>query len=310
MICTLAPAHLTGLTAFQLFALLLWLCPALAPLPLVLFVLLCLFAPLFPALPFYLPIITRGQREGASVALTIDDGPDPEVTPRVLERLAQQGMPATFFLIAAKAERHPDLVKAILAGGHTLGNHSYSHFPFLMMKGKKVLRQEIERAQAVFRTFGVVPLAFRPPVGITNPTLWRILLDQGMYCVNFSCRAADFGNRRIKHLAAKILARVRPGDIILLHDVAPRPGGLEVLLAEFDTLLQGLRDKQLEVVPLARLIGKEVMRPLEDPRGINPAAQFYDDLAPAYEHEQFHTPVAIARRAEQASVTTKTSKPA
>ena len=161
MICPLSPAHLTGLAAFQLFALLLWLCPVLAPVPLVLFVLLCLLAPLFPGFSFFLPIIARGRRAGNRVALTFDDGPDPEVTPRVLELLARHQAPATFFLVAAKAERHPGLVQAILDGGHTLGNHSYSHFPFLMLKGRAALRREIEQAQAVFRTFGVVPLAIR-----------------------------------------------------------------------------------------------------------------------------------------------------
>ena len=265
MMSPLAPAHRAGLAAFLLFALLLWRCPVLAPLPLLLFVLLCLLAPVFPAFSFYLPILTRGSRAENSVALTIDDGPDPELTPQVLERLAERGLPATFFLIAAKAERHPELVRAILAAGHTLGNHSYSHFPFLMLKGQRLLRQEVDLAQAVFRGFGVVPLAFRPPVGISSPALGPILRDQGMYCVNFSCRAPDLGNRRIQRLAARILAKVRPGDIILLHDVAPRPGLLEPLLAEFDSLLAGLADRGLRVVPLAELIGRPVMAALAQP---------------------------------------------
>ena len=300
MICPLSPAHLTGLAAFQLFALLLWLCPVLAPVPLVLFVLLCLLAPLFPGFSFFLPIIARGRRAGNRVALTFDDGPDPEVTPRVLELLARHQAPATFFLVAAKAERHPGLVQAILDGGHTLGNHSYSHFPFLMLKGRAALRREIEQAQAVFRTFGVVPLAFRPPVGVTSPALWRILLDLGMCCVNFSCRAADLGNRRIGRLAAKLLAKVRPGDILLLHDVVPPAGDTPALLAEFEALLQGLGARQLEVVPLARLIDREVMQTLASTGEVKPAARFYDGLAATYDHEQFCTKVSISRRTEQA----------
>ena len=300
MLCPLTPAHLAGLAAFQLFGLLLWLCPVLAPLPLALFVLVCLVAPLLPAFPFFLPIRTRGRRDEAKVALTFDDGPDPETTPRVLALLARHGTPATFFLIGSKAERHPDLVRAILAGGHSLGNHSYSHFPFLMLKGRAVLVREVERAQAVFRTFGVVPRAFRPPVGITSPVLWRPLLDLGMFCVNFSCRAGDLGNRRIGRLGARLLAKVRPGDILLLHDVAPRAARPEALLEEFETLLAGLETQGLAVVPLARLLGKEVMGTLEQPRDTNPAVRFYDDLAATYDHEQFCTGVAIARRTEVA----------
>ena len=300
MICLLSPAHLAGLTAFQLFALLLFLNPALAPLPLILFVLLCLIAPVFPAFSFFLPILTHGRRDGTDVALTFDDGPDPEITPKVLALLARHRVHATFFLIAAKAERHPELVKAILAGGHTVGNHSYSHFPFLMLKGKRVLRREIESAQAVFRQFGVVPVAFRPPVGITSPALWRILMDQGMCCVNFSCRAADLGNRRVSHLAAKLLAAVRPGDIVLLHDVAPHRGGAEHLLGQFEAFLRGLEARELRVAPLSRLLGREVMQTLATAEPGNPAAQFYDGLASSYDHEQFCTGVSLSRRTEQA----------
>jgi peptidoglycan/xylan/chitin deacetylase (PgdA/CDA1 family)/2-polyprenyl-3-methyl-5-hydroxy-6-metoxy-1,4-benzoquinol methylase len=300
MICPLAPAHLAGLTAFQLFALLLFLNPALAPAPLLLFVLVCLFAPMFPGFSFFLPITTHGRRDLQAVALTIDDGPDPAFTPQVLELLGRHGVQATFFMIGAKAEAHPQLVEAILASGHTIGNHSQHHHPFLMLMGKRRLRQEIEAAQAVFRSFGIVPLAFRPPVGITSPALWRILLELGMNCVNFSCRAADLGNRRCANLAARLLGKVRPGDIVLLHDVSPRDGQAVALLAEFDTFLTGLKARNLEVQPLARIIGKEVMQTTSASTGAGPAARFYDGLADTYDHEQFSTGVSISRRREQA----------
>jgi peptidoglycan/xylan/chitin deacetylase (PgdA/CDA1 family)/2-polyprenyl-3-methyl-5-hydroxy-6-metoxy-1,4-benzoquinol methylase len=298
MICPLSPAHFVALGTFQLFVVLLFFNIHLAPLPLLVFILLCCIAPLFPRFSFFLPIISRGERELKAVALTFDDGPDPAVTPQLLALLAQHKVHATFFVTGVRAERYPEIIQAILAGGHTIGNHSYSHSPLLMFKGRATLQHEIAAAQNVIRHFGVVPLAFRPPVGITNSRLWRVLLENGMFCVNFSRRAADFGNRRVTRLAQRLLVKVKPGDILLLHDVAPRQGDVTELLQEFSALIAGLREKGLEILPLGRLIGKEVMQwgtPESDP---NPAEQFYNGLAATYDHEQFASKVSRARRTE------------
>lgn len=259
MIRPLSPAHYVAFGAFLLFAVLLYFHSGLAPLPLVIFVLLSLVTPFLPGFSFFLPIVSRGERGAIGVALTFDDGPDPEVTPRLLELLSRHGIKATFFVTGVRAERYPDLVRAILAGGHAVGNHSYSHSPFLMCKSQAVLAREVDSCQRVLRQFGIVPLAFRPPVGITTPRLWQVLLENGMFCINFSLRAGDMGNRRVARLAQRLLAKVGAGDIVLLHDVAPRQGDVAHLLNEFSVLIKGLQGRGLEIVPLARLIGKEVM---------------------------------------------------
>jgi peptidoglycan/xylan/chitin deacetylase (PgdA/CDA1 family)/2-polyprenyl-3-methyl-5-hydroxy-6-metoxy-1,4-benzoquinol methylase len=298
MICPLSPSHFVALGAFQLFAILLFIDVSLAPLPLILFILICCITPLFPRLSFFLPVISKGKSGAKGVALTFDDGPDPEVTPYLLGLLARHRVTATFFVTGARAERYPDIIRAILAGGHTLGNHSYSHSPFLMLKGRTTLKREIELAQSVFLQFGIVPLAFRPPVGITNSRLWRVLLENGMFCVNFSCRAADFGNRRVVKLAGRLLAKAVSGDIILLHDVAPRQGNVTHLLHEFLSLIEGLKEKGLEIVPLSRLIGKEVMQWGASDSGPNPAELFYNGLAETYDQEQFTSTVSLSRTTE------------
>ncbi|MBI5245210.1 MAG: DUF2062 domain-containing protein [Elusimicrobia bacterium] len=297
MICPLAPAHLVALGALQLFALLLPFNVKLAFVPLLAAILLSFLASFLPRFSFYLPIITRGHgRRG--VALTFDDGPDPQVTPLLLDLLERHGVRATFFMTGVNAERYPDIVRDILARGHSIGNHSYSHSPFLMIKGRSVLEAEVSSAQRVLKRFGVTPRAFRPPVGITSPHLWRVLLQEGLYCVNFSCRAFDMGNRRVVGLSAHLLAKAAPGDIILLHDVPPRTGNVAALLGEFAALLAGLRAKGLEILPLDRLIGKEVMRTGEPAPGPDAAELFYDGLAGAYDREQFDSGVSIARRKE------------
>jgi peptidoglycan/xylan/chitin deacetylase (PgdA/CDA1 family) len=259
MILPLAPAHWMGLTAILLAAALLCFDPRLAAAPLLAFVATCLLAPLFPRFSFYLPIVSRGRRGARGVALTFDDGPDPQVTPAVLDLLDRHGAKATFFVIGAKAARHPDLVAAILRRGHTIGNHSQNHPPFLMLQGRRAIAREVASAQAALAPFGIVPLAFRPPVGITNPDLRRVLLDHGMFCVNFSCRARDFANRRVAGLARRVLGKARPRDIILLHDTAPHGAPVEDLLAEFERLLAGLDRRGLEIEPLAVLLGRSVM---------------------------------------------------
>jgi peptidoglycan/xylan/chitin deacetylase (PgdA/CDA1 family)/SAM-dependent methyltransferase len=300
MLFPLSPAHLTALTAFQLYAVLLFVSPRLAVLPLALFILVCLVAPALPRFSFYLPIVSRGRKGAKGVALTFDDGPDPVVTPRVLELLARHGLKATFFVVGEKAERHPDLIRAILAQGHRIGNHSHTHPTLLMLKGRKAIAREVEQAQAVLKTFGIVPLAFRPPVGITNPALWPVLLKQGMFCLNFNRRALDRGNRRITGLADRILRRAQDRDIILLHDTLPHRGTPDQLLNEFERLITGLGERGLAITPLQQLIGKEVMETDPGTEGPNATRLFYDGLAAHYDHEQFCSGVSRSRLTEQA----------
>lgn len=296
-ICPLSWAHVAAVGAAQTALILLPFGFRLALAPLVLFSLACLVAPFLPRLSFFLPIISRGPRRPA-VALTFDDGPDPEVTPLILDLLDRYQARATFFVIGVNAERHPELVREILGRGHTIGNHTHHHSTFVMLQGQRTLRREISTAQRVLKGFGVTPRAFRPPVGITNPHLRRILLEEGMFCVNFSCRALDRGNRRVAGLAARLLAQASPGDIILLHDVMPKDGDTNRLLNEFATLLSGLQDRGLAILPLGQLIGKEVMETGTPAGAQNLARLFYDGLAADYDEEQFCTGVAVARRKE------------
>jgi len=300
IICPLSPAHIAGFAAFHLYVVLLFVDIRAAPLPLLAFLLACFIAPFLPRIGFFLPIVGRGKPGEKGVALTFDDGPDPEVTPLLLDLLDRHSVSATFFVTGEAAARHPSILRDILSRGHAVGNHSYHHFPFLTLKGIRTLRREIESTQSLLAGFGIVPLAFRPPVGITNPLLWRVLLEQGMYCVNYSCRAVDIGNRRIGRLSETVLKAVSQGDIIALHDVAPRHAGTERLMAEFDALLRGLTEKGLEVVPLGRLIGREVMRKGGSPGEVHPASLFYDGLAADYDREQFCSPVSIVRKPEYA----------
>jgi peptidoglycan/xylan/chitin deacetylase (PgdA/CDA1 family)/SAM-dependent methyltransferase len=285
-ICPLAPAHFCGLGAFQAAALLSFYDLRLAALPLALFVVLALIAPFCPWMCFYLPVVRKGRTEQRVVALTIDDGPDPHTTPIWLSLLAQHGFRATFFVTGRQAERYPHLIERILADGHEIGNHSYRHDNFLMLRSGETIDGEVERCNRVLARHGIRALAFRPPVGITNPSLFRVLIAKGMFCCGFSARAADFGNRRIGKLADRLLARTRPGDVVLLHDGIPRDGDLDRWRLQVEQLLEGLAARQLAGSLLSVVIGQKVMEVGAGGEHYEAVAGFYDRLAWSYDREQ------------------------
>jgi peptidoglycan/xylan/chitin deacetylase (PgdA/CDA1 family) len=256
----ICPATVTGCVAAILAIAVSFFHFGLSIVILIFFILFCFVASFFPTWGFFLPVDSRGHTGRPVVALTFDDGPDPSTTLPLLELLKKHEAQATFFVVGENAVKYSDLIAAILEHGHDIGNHSFNHDPFLMLRSAKTLYREIESAQTVLKHFGICPLSFRPPVGITNPRLYRVLSQQGLSCVTFSCRANDFGNRFIQGLSKKILAKVKPDDIILLHDVQPKGAMIaEDFVREIDMILSGLKNKGLQIVSLAELLEKPVM---------------------------------------------------
>lgn len=256
----LSLGDLTGLLALILAGLLLFLAPVFFPVPLVLFLILCLIAPFLPRFSFFLPVVSKGSSKKRTIAITFDDGPDPVSTPELLRLLSAHGMKAAFFVVGEKAARHPDLVKAILTQGHEVANHSLTHDNLVMFKGRRALKREIVSTQEILARFGIRPLAFRPPVGITYPMLGQVLSQTGMYALNFTCRAMDGGNRWIKGLSKRLLRQLRPGAIMALHDVnPPDERRFSYWLNEVDRILSEIRAQGFKVVPLSELIGRPVM---------------------------------------------------
>jgi peptidoglycan/xylan/chitin deacetylase (PgdA/CDA1 family) len=224
------------------------------------FVLMCFAAPFFPGSNFYLPVVSRGSSGRKAVALTFDDGPDPQTTPELLRLLKKHRVAGTFFVNGRKAGLYPHLIEEILNHGHCVANHSFNHDVFMAFRSRHTVMRDIAAVQDVLRRHGIAPLAFRPPAGITSPRLREALQTMGMYAVNFSCRARDGGNRWLRHLSQKILRHLRPDDIVLLHDIPPRSAALLSLwVEEIDRVLEGIRTKGLFVLPLAELIGRPVM---------------------------------------------------
>ncbi len=253
-----SPGEKFGIVALLAALPLYFFSPLLAIIPLSIFLLLCFTAPFFPRCNFLLPVISRGRKGSTSISLTFDDGPTPASTPVLLKLLARYRLPATFFIIGENAARYPELVADILAEGHTIGNHSWRHDYFLTLRSQKILEQDIRDTQDILKKSGVEPLVFRPPVGITSSSLGLALQRQGLITVNYSCRALDRGNRNIDNLAHKILNNLRPGDIIMLHDLPPHRHSLsDYWQEELDELFRTLAEKH-DTVPLEQLIQRPV----------------------------------------------------
>jgi len=266
-----SPAAATGFVAIASALLLSLFRLELAVIPLACFVFLCMAAPFVPSRGFFLPVFSRGRTGKAAVSLTFDDGPDPLTTRPLLQLLGRHAVRAAFFVTGERAAKYGGLISDILEQGHEVGNHSYRHDPFLMLSPSERLYREIESTQILLKRFGIVPIAFRPPVGVTSPKLADVLLQQGLLCVTFSCRAFDAGNRCIRGLSGRILKKVNPDDIILLHDINPKRGmDIDVWLHEIEMILFGLKNKGLEIVPLAELLGESVMIGIGDDRRRGP----------------------------------------
>jgi peptidoglycan-N-acetylglucosamine deacetylase len=256
----LNPAEASGIILLAVAALVYFVSPLTAATVAFFYILLCVLASFFPQTNFFLPVVSRGSTRKNMVALTFDDGPAKPMTTQILDLLDKYSMKATFFVSGVNAAHHPDIINDIIARGHSIGNHSYNHNPFLMLRGYDTLYQEIFTAQEVLRNMGIKTRAFRPPVGIVNPKLLSILDKLGMYCITFNCRAFDAGNFFIKSIGQKILKKVKADDIILLHDVPARNREDNIIfLSEIEILLAGIISRGFRIVPLSVLINKEVM---------------------------------------------------
>jgi peptidoglycan/xylan/chitin deacetylase (PgdA/CDA1 family) len=201
-----------------------------------------------------LPAAAIARRE---VALTIDDGPDPEVTPAVLDLLDAHGARATFFCIAERAARHPALVREIVRRGHSVQNHSHAHRHNFSLLGPRGFAREIEAAQQVLRdTAGEAPRFFRAPAGLRNPFLAPVLHRLGLTLASWTRRGYDTRERDPRRVLQRLTRGLAAGDILLLHDghCARDAQGHPVVLAVLPALLAELRRRQLVPVTLTQSI--------------------------------------------------------
>src|SRR5205085_8881909 len=153
------------------------------------------------------------------VAITLDDGPDPAVTPAVLDVLDAHRVRATFFVIGEAVQRHPALAREIARRGHAVQNHSDRHSHAFSLLGPRAMAREIGAAQArIADVVGVAPRWFRAPAGLRNPFLAPVLDRLGLELVSWTRRGYDTARSDPVRILARLGKRLGPGDILLLHD--------------------------------------------------------------------------------------------
>ncbi len=210
------------------------------------------------------PTISHGPRDRPQVALTFDDGPDPLVTPTVLDALKEAGARATFFVIGRHLEKHREIGVRALQDGHELGNHSWMHSYFQNFYGNGQQRSDVERSTRLIQelTGSAAEPLYRPPVGLKSPALARVAHRRKLKVIAWSLHSRDTFARDPAATAASVLSRVAPGDIVLMHDGHERDANHRKLAAAaLPQILRGLRERGLSCVTVSELLRRRTLRP-------------------------------------------------
>jgi peptidoglycan-N-acetylglucosamine deacetylase len=217
-------------------------------------------AGLWPRSQWLGPNMTRlPARNAASgdVAITIDDGPDPEVTPQVLSALTRHQARATFFCVGERVQRFPELAREIVRLGHDIENHSQRHRHNFSLLGPGGMSVEISRAQeGILQITGSMPRFFRAPAGLRNPFLDPILTRLQLRLASWTRRGFDTVTTNADTVLRRLADPLQGGDILLLHDgnAARGRSGQPVILEVLPRLLDAIAARQLRPVTLRSAI--------------------------------------------------------
>jgi peptidoglycan/xylan/chitin deacetylase (PgdA/CDA1 family) len=210
------------------------------------------FGVALPRLSLFGPYICRGNHNRRCVALTFDDGPDARSTPALLDLLGAERVAVTFFCVGQRVVTESELAARIVREGHLLENHSYAHDNATNFFTVTRLKAELARAQtAIQQATGRVPKLFRPPMGLSNPRVFRAAQALGLQVIGWSARGLDTQIQDPERIVARIVRQLEPGAIILLHD-----GNIpaERLVVTVKLLLAKLAERDYDVARLDKLL--------------------------------------------------------
>jgi peptidoglycan/xylan/chitin deacetylase (PgdA/CDA1 family) len=204
---------------------------------------------LSPAAEMFADVVWRGPDGAKGIALTFDDGPHPEFTRSVLESLDRAGMKATFFVIGEKAVHQPDVLREIVAAGHSVGVHGHRHDRALSFRSLARVRADLARSiELVEAATGARPTLYRPAVGQTNPRIARAAADLGLTLVGWTVRARDGIRAAPERVASRVIARLRHGAIVLLHDAAEKDDREPAAPKALPRILEAMRARKMPAV--------------------------------------------------------------
>jgi peptidoglycan/xylan/chitin deacetylase (PgdA/CDA1 family) len=198
---------------------------------------------------FFLKSICIANTTEKIIALSFDDGPVTAKTAVILDILRDHHVEAAFFCIGKNFPHHEELLKRMLHEGHMIGNHSYSHHPlFDLFSSRKMLRDLQDMSHSCQDITGRSPRFFRPPYGVTNPSLKKAVLRGGFVPIGWSIRSYDTIIRNEERLLKKVISSLKPGAILLLHDSS------ETTVKILPRLLKGIQDKGYRMKRLDKMI--------------------------------------------------------
>jgi peptidoglycan/xylan/chitin deacetylase (PgdA/CDA1 family) len=198
---------------------------------------------------------SHGPRTSNQVAITFDDGPNAGYTLQIRDILDHYGIKATFFTVGKALVQRPDISRALLDDGQLLGDHSYHHDAWRWLDPRY---PELANTQAAFkRDLGVCPAFYRPPHGQHTPFIAHQLAERGMTMITWDVSAGDWATTDGQLVAQRVLAKVGPGSIILLHDGIDGDvtSDRSVILTALPLIIQGLEQRGLQPVRLDTLLG-------------------------------------------------------
>lgn len=183
---------------------------------------------------FYIRSFCKKNTDEKVVALTFDDGPDVVQTPKVLDVLKKYQVPACFFCIGSKINSNEDLLRRIISEGHLVGNHSYTHSKTFPVYSFTRMKNDLEACQRLLDA--VLPeksTLFRPPFGVTNPTIARVVKALGFKSIGWNVRSLDTSGKHPEFIMKRLKKKIAPGSVLLLHDRMPHSDVLLSLLLEY-----------------------------------------------------------------------------
>lgn len=203
-------------------------------------------------------VFRGGSSKDKEVALTFDDGPSPEFTPRVLDILKKKQVKASFFLNGEMAKNYPDIVKRTALEGHDVGNHTYSHVNMILLSDEALAWEIDQGEKAVQAAMGTKPTLFRPPRGLFNGKVRRALISRGYRVVLWTVSSADWRPGSERFIAPRVRKGLKPGAVILFHDggaiVKNKGGQREGTVSALPEVIDMIRDAGYRLVKVSELM--------------------------------------------------------
>ena len=198
---------------------------------------------------FFMKVLCHANTSTKQIAISFDDGPASAHTAAILDVLQAEQVPAAFFCIGKNIAGNEALLQRIVAEGHIIGNHSYSHHFWFDLFSTQKMREDVEyMSNTVKATMGLKPLLFRPPYGVTTPNMRRVMEQTGFTAIGWNIRSMDTVIKEEDKLLDKINCGVQPGAIVLLHDTSA------TTLAILPRFIKQVRDQGYSFVRIDKLL--------------------------------------------------------